>query len=140
MSQNKQKKILIVDDDPGILRLLEKCLPKAHGYEVITALESRKGLELARVHQPDLILLDIMIPDQSGGDLAKELREDPKTQQIPIVFMSVLLEEEGKKRIEIHGQEYRAVAKPIYLPELLSTIRKAINESKFNSGERSEVG
>jgi len=128
---------LIVDDDPGILRLLEKRLPKAHGYEVLTALESRKGFELAKVHRPDLILLDIMIPDQSGGDLAKSLKEEPITKDIPIVFMSVLLEEEGKKRIEIHGHEYRAVAKPIYLPELLSAIRKAINESEFTAGEQS---
>lgn len=137
MSQNQKKKILIVDDDPGILRLLEKTLPKAHGYEVFTALESRKGFELAKTHQPDLILLDIMIPDQSGGDLARDLKNDPRTQHIPIVFMSVLLEEEGKKRIEIHGQEYRAVAKPIYFPELLSAIRKAINESQSKGGEHS---
>jgi CheY-like chemotaxis protein len=122
------EKILVIDDDPGILRLLEKTLKGAHGYEVITANESRIGFQKARDENPDLIVLDILIPDMSGGELAKKLQEDPLTRDIPIVFISVVLDAGGKKRIDIDGKLYRAVSKPLYQPELLSAIRKTLNE------------
>lgn len=129
MSQEKRPaKILVIDDDPGILRLLEKSLRATHGYEVITASESRAGLQKAKTENPDLIVLDILIPDMSGGELARKLKADPATRQIPIVFISITLEKGGHKRIEIDGSEFRAVSKPLYQPELLSAIRKSLNE------------
>ncbi len=127
-AEDKRTKILVVDDDPGVLHLLSRSLETAHGYQVVTAQESRAGLHLARQEKPDLIILDILIPDMSGGELAQKLKEDPETKDIPIVFISIILEKGGKKKIEVDGTAYRAVAKPLYQPELLSAIRKTLNE------------
>lgn len=134
-SRKGPKKILVIDDDPGILRLLEKSLKGAHGYDVITAAESRVGFQMAKDESPDLIVLDVLIPDMSGGELAKKLQEDPQTKDIPIVFISVILEGGGKKRIEINGKPYRAISKPLYQPELLSAIRKTLNEYTRHPGD-----
>ena len=125
-----KKIILVVDDDPTVTYLLKKLLSKRHGYEVLTANDGNSGLELAQKNLPDLILLDVMMPGKSGGEVSKILQEDEKTKDIPIVFITVLLEAGGKKRIEFNEQEYRAVSKPVYLPELLSQIQKAINEAE----------
>jgi len=133
--QENKVKILVVDDDPGVLHLLSRSLETAHGYQVVTAQESRIGLHLAREEKPDLIILDILIPDMSGGELAQKLKEDPTTKNIPIVFISIILEKGGKKRIEVDGTAYRAVAKPLYQPELLSAIRKTLNEYVHNTEE-----
>lgn len=129
---NNPKTILVIDDDPTVLHLLDKQL-QAQGYTVLTAGEGRTGFELAVEKQPDLILLDIMIPDKSGGQVAEILAQDEGTKDIPIVFISVLLDAAGRKRIEVNDREYRAVSKPFYFPELLAQIRKALNESQSSS-------
>ena len=129
------QKILVIDDDPAILRLLEKRLKAAHGYEVLTALDGRGGFSLAKAESPDAILLDIMIPDMSGGEVAKLLRADSETKNIPIVFISVLLGDQGRKVIDIDGTLYRAVSKPFYQPELLSALKKAMNEAESNKNQ-----
>jgi len=122
------KKILVIDDDPGICRMLEKRLKASHGYDVVYALDARTGMAKAKSEKPDCIILDVMIPDMSGGEVAKVLHEDPATKDIPIVFLTVLLEQKGKKHIELEGKVYRAIAKPYYQPELLSALRKAMNQ------------
>jgi len=124
----ENKKILVIDDDATVLQMLQRLLAKAHGYEVAVAQDGLSGYRLACQDKPDLILLDVMLPDKSGGCIARMLSENSATQNIPIVFISVLLDAGGKKRIRINEQEYRAVSKPIYLPDLLSQIRKALNE------------
>ena len=125
----QNKTILVVDDDPTVLHLLHKKISQVDGYDVLTAQDGSVGLALAIQHKPDIILLDVMMPEKSGGEVAKMLEEDPDTKDIPIIFISVLLDSAGKKLIEVNEHEYRAVSKPIYLPELLSQIRKAINEA-----------
>ncbi|MFP4473080.1 MAG: response regulator [Candidatus Omnitrophota bacterium] len=128
---SKHKKIFVVDDDPGVLHLLGKRLPAAHGYEVVTAQGAAEALRMIRRDPPDLILLDVIMPGQSGGDLARDLQKQETTRDIPIVFLTVLLDEKvkGKQRMSVGGKEFRAVAKPIHMPQLLSTLRKALNES-----------
>lgn len=124
------KTILIIDDDPVVLHLLQKKLSQTLGYDILTAQDPDIGLELAVHHCPDLILLDVMMPNKTGGEVAEIFLEMEQTRDIPIIFISVLLDSGGKKRIEVNDHEYRAVSKPIYLPELLAQIRKAINEAE----------
>ncbi len=130
MTETRKKRILIVDDDPGVLHLLESRLAHGGEYEARTVLDSYHAMPVAKEFHPDIILLDVMIPDKSGGELALDLRRDPETRQIPIVFMSVLIEDHGKKRLEIEGEQFRVVAKPLYFPELLSALRKTLNEAR----------
>lgn len=128
-----KKTVLIVDDDPSVLHLLKKRFDAANVYDVLTAKDGREGLQRAIERLPDLIVLDVMMPHQSGGETARLLKENAATRHIPIVFMTVLLEAGGRKRFEINDQEYRAVSKPVYLPELLAQIRKAMNEAEHGS-------
>jgi len=79
---------------------------------------------------PTLILLDLMLPDVGGVEVARSLRSDPRTEQIPVIFMTVTLGVEvdkGDETMEVDGWLYRVFAKPLHRPKLLSEIRKSIN-------------
>jgi CheY-like chemotaxis protein len=118
----KIKDILIVDDNKVILRTLEKILLRA-GYSVIPLSLGREAIKVAKERVPDLIILDIMMPDMDGGDVAFILKNDPVTKDIPIVFLSSLVtkreEQSSSKR---HGIYF--IAKPFERDELLGQIRK----------------
>ena len=95
-------KILMIEDIPDNAELTRRTLLSA-GYEVIHALEAEKGLEMALTEQPDLILLDLGLPDYDGQTLAGWLRAEPKTANIPIVAFSAWPEETAKQMAESYG-------------------------------------
>lgn len=123
------KKILVVDDDHMLVRMLESVL-KRDGYTVVTAYDGTSGLEKARKEEPLIILLDVILPDIDGKDVAKKLREDPLTKDIPIVFLTITLDvkkDKGDQRITVDGHRYLAMAKPMHTAKLLSMLRKTLN-------------
>ena len=123
------KKILVIDDDPNTVRLTQKWCENA-GYEVVGVLNGTAGLEQAKVQQPALILLDIMLPDIGGIELCKKLKADPATRNIPVIFITVTMGVEvdkGDETVEVNGIRYRIFAKPLHVPKLLAEIRKSIN-------------
>jgi CheY-like chemotaxis protein len=125
----EKKEILIVDDDRVILRTLEKILLRA-GYSVIPLSLGREAVEIAKDRSPDLIILDIMMPDMDGGDVANILKNDPETRDIPIIFLSSLVtkrEEQSSSRK--HGLYF--LAKPINRDELLKQIREYTREIDY---------
>lgn len=129
-----KKKILVVDDDVGMIRLLEKWLTVA-GREMLWATKGQEGFKKAVEKQPDLILLDLMLPDIGGQEVARRLKADPQTRDIPIIFMTVVLgveNDKGNEELEVDGIRYRAFAKPLHSRKLLSEIRKAINRREHN--------
>ncbi len=81
--------ILVVDDEPSILKLVKATL-EAKQYEVITADNGLDGIALARTQAPDLILLDVMMPQMDGTEVRKRLAADPKTSEIPVVHLSAV--------------------------------------------------
>jgi CheY-like chemotaxis protein len=81
------KKVFIIDDDPDSISFL-RCILKAHDYDTIWSLSSATAIAMARSEKPDLILLDLLMPEKSGIRLFKELRKDPELQHIPVVIMS----------------------------------------------------
>ena len=82
------RRILIVDDEDDIREVAQVSLELVGGYEVLTASSGRDGLERARGGQPDAILLDVMMPDMDGPATLVELRADPATRDIPVVFLT----------------------------------------------------
>ncbi len=112
----------MVDDDPVILRLIEVNLD-LEGFEVITADRGADAIEKARGTSPDLILLDLMMPEVSGWEIAEQLQEDDKTKDIPLVFLSARTQDEDRRRGEELGVA-GYVTKPFDPAELVSTIRK----------------
>ena len=126
-AHHKIKKILVVDDDPTMTMLLNKYLTSS-GYEIIAENDPVAGLELAMTRQPDLIILDVMMPMINGYNFCRLLKEEEKQKNIPVILLT---SRDQMKDIEI-GLEMGAeayLAKPLNITELLKTI-KVIESSK----------
>ena len=115
-----KKKILVVDDEEDILHFLELVL-REKGYEVATASSGHEALTRAQMVKPDLILLDIMMPQMDGWEVLKLLRVDDETSDIPVAMLSARTE--AKDRVQ--GLQEGAVdyiCKPFSLQDLLAKI------------------
>jgi len=116
--------ILVVDDDKLTLRTLERILNQA-GYSVIPLSLGREAIKIAKDRMPGLIILDIMMPDMDGGDVASVLKNDNETKGIPIIFLSSLVtKKEEQSSSKEHGIYF--MSKPFERDELLNKIRKAL--------------
>lgn len=119
----ESKKILVVDDDQVFVKLVENDLTK-QGFTIVTANNGNRAITITKREKPDLILLDINMPDIDGGEVGNILASDPLTKNIPIIFLTSLLtkkEEERRKNI-IRGHYF--MAKPYNLETLLKEIYK----------------
>ena len=103
-----KKKILIVDDERDTLFIIKKEL-EARGYSVITADNGNDALKLAKSKYPELIILDIWMPEMDGAEVAARLKQDMQTRNIPIIFLTCLIQ----KREE--GEQGRAIANSVYI-------------------------
>jgi len=118
------KKILIVDDEVGMLESLERKL-EADGFEVILATNGQEASERIFSYHPDLVLMDIVLPDIEGSEIVKRLQADPVTRKIPIVFLSGIVAsgtESRQSQVKVGGWEYRALAKPFTYRDLRELI------------------
>ena len=120
----KEKKLLIVDDEPDILEFLKKCLER-NNFKVIAASSGRECLDKASQEEPDLILLDIVMPFMDGYEVIKKLRNNRRTKHIPIVMHSVKKETRSIFRcMELGSIDY--VTKPISVDVLVKVIRRYV--------------
>jgi CheY-like chemotaxis protein len=117
-----KKRILIVDDEPSITRTMKVNLERTGVYTVGTENHAPHALAAAREFQPDLILLDVMMPETSGDEVAAEIQSDPALQHVPIVFLTAIVspKETGGQYLESGGQTF--VAKPVSLDALINCI------------------
>lgn len=114
-------KILIVDDEPDVVSLLTMTL-KQQGFEVITARDGQQGLEKARGENPDLILLDVMLPHIDGYKVARILKFDEHYKHIPIIMVTAKVQEKEKQMgFEMGVNDY--LAKPFDITELVAKIK-----------------
>ncbi|RAQ45307.1 GGDEF domain-containing response regulator, partial [Arthrospira sp. O9.13F] len=105
-NNHQESDILIVDDTPGNLHLLSRILRKK-GYQVREAIDGKTALEEVNNKLPDLILLDIMMPDIDGYTVCNQLKSDPNTAEVPIIFLSALDDIFDKvKAFESGGVDY----------------------------------
>jgi len=118
------KKILAVDDERHMLRLIEYNLSSS-GYEVVTASNGSEALEKALNEKPDLILLDIKMPGMDGYEVCRELKNNPATSQIPIIFVSVMADDEKTKALGASSY----ILKPFSPDVLLKEIREVMGEA-----------
>lgn len=133
------QKILVVDDDPDIVELLEYNLQK-EGYEVQTAPDGKKGFAIAKDFQPDLILLDIMMPQLDGIETARMIRQDQNTRDTYILFLTARSEEYSEiAAFEIGADDY--ITKPIKPRALMSRINALFRREaqKSDPGEELDV-
>jgi two-component system alkaline phosphatase synthesis response regulator PhoP len=117
---NKQK-ILLVDDEKDILELVGYNLEK-EGFEVYSAMNGKKAMEIARQVLPDLVLLDVMMPEMDGMDTCRELREDPRFRQTVIAFLTARNEDYSQiAGFDAGADDY--IAKPIKPRVLVSRVK-----------------
>jgi DNA-binding response OmpR family regulator len=125
------QRILVVDDEPAVRDLLAYNLRKAH-YEVTQAADGREALQLAAETTPDLILLDLMIPEVDGLDVCRELR---KTSSVPIVMITARGEEIDRVvGLELGADDY--VTKPFSVRELMARIKAVLRRAHAEEGEK----
>jgi len=117
------KKILIVDDEPNLVKILESRL-KVNGYDVISAYDGQQGLDKVRQEKPDLVILDLMLPQLHGYEVCRQLRADSVHRDIPIVMLTAS-GKAGDIQEGINQGANAYIAKP-FKPEALLGIIKAL--------------
>jgi CheY-like chemotaxis protein len=120
------KKILIIEDEKNIILLLKMFL-EHDGFEVFTAGNGFDGIKIAQESNPDLILLDIVLPGINGYLVCKNLKEDEKTKDIPIIVISARTSKDDIEKIFSFGAQYY-IAKPFSLPQIKQLILKYLQE------------
>ncbi|RLG13301.1 two-component system response regulator [Candidatus Pacearchaeota archaeon] len=126
------KKILVVDDEPDIVAVMKFTLEN-RGFEVITAYDGKEGLNKAKRFNPDLIILDVLMPQMYGNTLVAELEENPQTKGIPIIFLSCLVNKSGEGvKQDMWGR--LLLSKSCSEEELLDAIDKMLGETRNNNG------
>jgi CheY-like chemotaxis protein len=119
----KPKRILIVDDESGFTHLLRLTLESSGKFLVEEVNDGRKALEVARYFKPDIVFLDVVMPEIDGGDVAKQFRANPEFAKLPIVFLTAIVSpQEARHQSDIGGFPF--LAKPVSV----ETIAKAVAE------------
>jgi two-component system sensor histidine kinase/response regulator len=120
------KKILVVDDKQSVTTLYRKLIEQDGRYEVFTENVGSRAVETARQCRPDLILLDILMPDTLGSEVAAEIRADPALADTKVVFVTAMLKASEEKKASQAGGGYRILAKPISRQDLFLAINQAL--------------
>ncbi len=124
------KRILIVDDDAGIIAVLKSFL-EGEDFEVLTAKDGSEAIPIVQTCSPNLIIMDIMMPKMDGGQAVRILKNDPKTESIPVLFLTGVMSNhpQGNEAagINVDGVNYPTLAKPFDLQTLLDQINKLIS-------------
>ncbi len=120
----RYKKILIVDDDSLNLKMLRNIF-SSNEYHVLQASGGYEAVNIAKNDHPNLIILDIVMPDMDGGEVASILKNDPSTQNIPIIFLSSLIKKEEEQYSSTQEGVY-IMAKPFDRDALLDIVKERI--------------
>ncbi len=123
--ESRDKSVLVVDDDSNIRSLLQQELTEA-GYAVRLAEDGRKALTLIREETPGLVILDVMMPEMNGFDVAAVLKNDPATMDIPIIILSILEDKERGFRLGVD----RYLTKPIDTASLFHEVDTLLDQGK----------
>lgn len=121
-----KKRILIAEDDPLNMQLVREIL-KIHGYEVVEALNGREAVELAKSTKPDLILMDMMMPEMNGFEATRALRTDDSMRKVPIISLTASAMKGDIDDILAAGCD-AYMSKPFKIPELLQLLDKYLTE------------
>lgn len=137
MSSHSNYRILVVDDEEDILELLKYNLKK-EGYQVKTANDGIKAVEIAKTFIPDLVILDIMMPNQDGVETCRQIREIPELSQVFVLFLTARSEEYSEiAAFEVGADDY--IVKPIKPRALVSRISALFRRKKVSKSEKPEL-
>ncbi len=118
------KKIVVIDDEADFIFFLKKNLEKQGGFQVITCSDSGKAFNVIKKNKPNLVLLDILMPQVSGMQIAEDIKNDPETKDIPVIFITAAVtKKETDKEGNVIGGRY-FIAKPARVAEIIDMIKK----------------
>ena len=121
----ERRRILIVDNDPDTTHLVKVLIERTGHYLVLEENDAAKAHQSARNFRPDLILLEVVMPETDGGEVAARIEADPELHNTPIVFLTALVTRaEAKSGLNIQGHPF--LAKPLSIPELLTAIEQQL--------------
>lgn len=125
----EKKRVLVVDDDPELLQLVRVLLLRA-GVEVVTAIDAVTAQEvLMSSGLPDLMILDIMLPDKSGIEFLREMRSEHTYDSVPVMILSALIDPEQKKIAREAGAD-NYLTKPYVAGHLISTVQEMLRDGR----------
>ncbi len=120
---DRKRRILIVDNDRDTTHLVKILLERTGRYSVREENDATKAHQSAQNFRPDLILLDVVMPETDGGEVAAQIQADPELRRTPVIFLTALVTEtETKAGLRIQGHPF--LAKPINIPELINGIEE----------------
>jgi len=120
-----KKTVLIVEDNELNMKLFHDLL-EAHGYDTLQTKDGMEALSIAREHQPDLILMDIQLPEVSGLEVTKWIKEDENLKSIPVVAVTAFAMKGDEEKIREGGCE-AYIAKPISVTNFIETVKSFLN-------------
>ena len=124
------KKILVIDDEREFCFLIKDMLEVSGKYRVIIATDGRSGIKATFDHRPDLILLDIMMPGLDGFEVLKRLKENIRTQSIPVIMLTARDDEESKtEAAQLYNEAY--LVKPVEMAVLRAKIEKVLSTASL---------
>lgn len=127
VKEQKKRKILIIDDDSFLVNLYIKKFNDS-GFEVFSALEGEKGMELAKKHCPDIIILDVLLPEMGGYEVLRELKKNAITTSIPVIMLTNFFQKEDiEKFLKLGVKDY--LIKSHFMPsEVVTKVEKALGK------------
>jgi DNA-binding response OmpR family regulator len=130
----KKSTVLTADDDPHLLRLVMRNL-EFEGYEVLTASDGQQALEQTEAHEPDLVLLDVMMPKMDGFTVCQRVRE---FSSVPIIMVTARGQEQDRVRgLDLGADDY--LTKPFGVDELLARVRAVLRRSRFTASDQASA-
>ena len=129
----EERRILIVDDEQDSTHLIKLLLEKIGSYLALEENDAAKAYQSARNFRPDLILLDINMPQRDGGDIAAQIDADPELQRTPIIFLTALVTK-AEAKAGLHIQGHPVLAKPVNIPELIKRIEENLPARTTSEG------
>ncbi|MCG8598417.1 MAG: response regulator [Kiloniellales bacterium] len=125
MNDDNGKTVLVVEDNDLNMKLFHDLL-EAHGYNILQTKDGMEALRMAREHRPDLILMDIQLPEVSGLEVTKWIKEDDELKSIPVVAVTAFAMKGDEEKIREGGCE-AYIAKPISVANFLETVGRFLN-------------
>ncbi len=131
--KNSSKVVLVIEDNECNMKLLHALLD-AHGYNVLQATNGMGGLQMAREHHPNVIIMDMQLPDISGLEVTNRLKEDETLKLIPVIAVTAFAMKGNKEKFRDAGCD-GYIFKPISITKFLQTLERVVAESEPNSTE-----